>query len=464
MWWRLGYNRNLLIAVLIIAISTSAGLGQQAPLKSIIRGTGEVSDTFIPPPSAFEPGTERSSNIVITYSSDFPTQAMAPLEYAVDIWSFYLQSEITIWIEANWGFQADNVLASAGPVTIHENFPGAPLNNRYYPAPLANALAVSDLTPGTPDISITFGDDISWYYGTNGNPYNSSYDFVTVALHEIGHGLGFIGSANHDGNSGYIGWNGTPYIWDTFIINSSGTHAINLPNGSTALGNFLTSDDLWWDGESNARIFAPSSWNGGSSFSHLKENTYGSGGINSLMTPYINNGEAIHDPGPIALSMLEEMGWVVEEEECIISDAYSGLQLPCNPNTDTYTQQVVVEYSGNPSLGLLNVNGTNHSILSSPQTVTLVSQPANGLPTDITVYFTNQPDCIATFEDAYVAINPCSCPSDVNSNGGIDAGDILALLASFGCTNSCGPSDVNGDGAVSVEDVLLVLSSFGEGC
>ena len=54
-----------------------------------------------------------------------------------------------------------------------------------------------------------------------------------------------------------------------------------------------------------------------------------------------------------------------------------------------------------------------------------------------------------------------SCPSDVNSNGGIDAGDILALLASFGCT-TCGPSDVNGDGAVSVEDVLLVLSSFGE--
>ena len=74
------------------------------------------------------------------------------------------------------------------------------------------------------------------------------------------------------------------------------------------------------------------------------------------MTPYINNGEAIHDPGPIAISMLEEMGWVVEEEECIISDAYSGLQLPCNPNTDTNTQQVVVEYSGNPSLGLLNVN------------------------------------------------------------------------------------------------------------
>ena len=47
-----------------------------------------------------------------------------------------------------------NVLASAGPVTIHENFPGAPLNNRYYPAPLANALAVSD-DPSTPDISIT---------------------------------------------------------------------------------------------------------------------------------------------------------------------------------------------------------------------------------------------------------------------------------------------------------------------
>jgi hypothetical protein len=81
--------------------------------------------------------------------------------------------------------------------------------------------------------------------------------------------------------------------------------------------------------------------------------------------------------------------------------------LPCNPASSTYTQQVVITYENNPTLGVLVVNGTSHTIGSSPQTVTLVNQPADGLPVDVDVYFTSQPDCMMTFPAAYTAIDPC---------------------------------------------------------
>ena len=65
---------------------------------------------------------------------------------------------------------------------------------------LANARHGSDLDPADDDISATFnsnwgtagcGAASSWYYGLDGNAPASSIDFVTVLLHELGHGLGF---------------------------------------------------------------------------------------------------------------------------------------------------------------------------------------------------------------------------------------------------------------------------------
>ena len=160
------------------------------------------------------------------------------------------------------------------------------------------------------------------------------------------------------------------------------------------------------------------------------------------------------------------MGWNVDIVECAITSATEGIQLFCNPETNTYTQQVILDYEGNPTLGFINVNGTNHLIQTSPQTITLVNQEANGLPMGVDVYFTNEQACSASFTDVYVAVEPCNnpCPEDVNDNGIVDVGDILLILSDFGCMSNCGNADANDDGAVNVGDVLLVLSMFGEVC
>ena len=379
-------------------------------------GTGRDEFSKVEAPLWFTPGADRVANIVVGYSQGFPLEAQTALEYALDIWGQLLNSEITIWVQADWGTLSSGILAQAGPETIHSNFPGATYGNKYYAGALANSLSVSDLSPGQPDLNITFGDGINWYYGLDGNTPGGNYDFVTVALHEISHGLGFIGSANHNGNSGFIGIGGTPLIYDVFVETVDGTSILSFNSGTISLGDALESDNLYWNGEEGGagytiggrpRLYAPSTWNGGSSFSHLRENTFPSGSENSLMTPFLGTAEAIHDPGPIVEGMFRDMGWDTDIVTCEILSATSGLQLPCNPATSTYTQQVIITYENNPTTGVIVVNGTSHAIGTSPQTVSLVNQPADGLPVNVEVYFSSQPDCIMTFPEVYTAIEPC---------------------------------------------------------
>ncbi len=121
--------------------------------------------------------------------------------------------------------------------------------------------------------------------------------------------------------SGVGSWgfgSGSPGIYDRFTENGSGQSLLNtslFPNPSTALGSQLTSNNIFFDG-SNAnaanggnrvKLYAPSTWSGGSSYSHLDEvfnNT-----PNALMTYSIGFGESILNPGPVTLGLFKDMGW-----------------------------------------------------------------------------------------------------------------------------------------------------------
>ena len=43
-------------------------------------------------------------------------------------------------------------------------------------------------------MDIAYSDGIDWYFGTDGSTPFSQYDFVSVVMHEIAHGLNFAGS------------------------------------------------------------------------------------------------------------------------------------------------------------------------------------------------------------------------------------------------------------------------------
>jgi hypothetical protein len=255
--------------------------------------------------------------MTVTYTG-FTPQAQAAFQYAVNIWASQISSTVPIHIDAEFAPLGSNVLGSAGPWLVR-GIPGLAANT-WYPVGLANKLTGVDHLPENSDIDASFSSTFSWYYGTDGQAPPGTYDFVSVVLHELGHGLGFVGSMSYSGGIGTRGFQGSPIIFDYFTENGAGQSLLTaFASPSAALGSQLTSNNLFFDGPRTrlanggnpARIYAPATWSDGSSYSHLNEQTYPAGNPNSLMTPQIASSEAIHDPGPICRGMLEDTGWTV---------------------------------------------------------------------------------------------------------------------------------------------------------
>jgi hypothetical protein len=272
--------------------------------------------TSVAPPPGFMPGEDRAVTINVTYTG-FTPEAQTAFQYAVDIWASLLTSGQTIEIDAQFTALGAGILGSAGPDMVHKDFAGAPLAGTWYPSALADKLNGADLNPGSPDIGANFSNTFGFYFGTDGNPGVGEYDFVSVVLHEIGHGLGFLSLTGVNLGLGYNEFMGFPFVYDSFVENGAGAGILSFTNGTFNLALVLTSNDLFFDGPSAVAanfgprppIYAPSSWNAGSSISHLNEVAYPAGDPNSLMTPAIGPEEAIHSPGVVALGILEDIGW-----------------------------------------------------------------------------------------------------------------------------------------------------------
>ena len=255
----------------------------------------------------------------------FPAEAQAAYLYAVAIWSTYLNPAQTIKIRACWKQLPTGALGSAGPY-LYANIPGLPQSNVWYPQALIQALTGTDPSGGGYAITSRFTSDIgagygTWYFGLDGNPGLGHYDFVSVVLHEIGHGLGFTGSMTVSaglGNYNLCTSGPSPFcapeIYDQFTQNQAGTPLLNLPNNSAELAAALTSAAYFSGANTNAAngglraaLYTPAIWAQGSSFSHLAESFNDT--PNSLMTYSLNNGESVQAPGPVALGILADIGW-----------------------------------------------------------------------------------------------------------------------------------------------------------
>jgi hypothetical protein len=288
--------------------------------------SGEVRRSAVPPPPEFLNRLKSAgsrANIEVIYLN-FPDSVKPAFEYAVSIWESLISSPVTIYLQARWQSMAGNVLASCGPSNYYANFHGAPLPDVYYPVALVEKLQEEQLTGrNVPDIQATFNSTISWYLGTDMNTPADKYDFVSTVLHEIAHGLGFTGFFEADvaKKTGSYGFrNRLPAVFDTFVQDLQFNHLCDhehYANPSASLYNAFISDRLYsgsylgslWNKSARPRLYAPSTFNDGSSIYHLNSSTYFYGNINSLMTHAAGKGEAIHTPGPITLGILSDMGW-----------------------------------------------------------------------------------------------------------------------------------------------------------
>ena len=267
----------------------------------------------------------------------FPEEAQAAFQAAAAIWANTVRSSVPITITACWAnLNSAYVLGYSGGGSLWRDFSNAPRSSTWYAKALANSLAGADFDSSSQDMYITYNSGFAWYYGTDGNPPVGLYDLVTVAAHEIAHGLNFAGSADYSGGTGSYGYGtGFPNIYDIYMKSGDGTPLTSYANPSSALGTLLTSGDLWFDG-ANAKagnggalvkMYAPSSWAGGSSYSHLDYSTF-AGTPNSMMVYAIGSGSANHSTGTVAPGLLKDLGWRMASDTYILR----GLLLNCDAN------------------------------------------------------------------------------------------------------------------------------------
>jgi hypothetical protein len=255
------------------------------------------------------------------------------LRIAGEKWSNYLQ--ITIPVKVNV-FLVNTSLAGASAITLangRQNFTNAPMNNVLYTTALANQIANTETNPGESDMDIYFNLNTPFYFGKD-LPPSFQTDFITTAMHEIGHGLGFYSDGFVDsGGKGSFGnipqsavfplytsftWWGqdsVPSIFDKFIVRFSGNQLISSAgNNSTALGDSIKNGAVFFNGPIHAN---PANSNipvrlagGEGSFTlgvdllHIHE-TY----LNTIMSYGWDAGDTVRTPALWERGILEELGW-----------------------------------------------------------------------------------------------------------------------------------------------------------
>jgi YVTN family beta-propeller protein len=252
--------------------------------------------------------------------ADRGAERRAAFAAAVEQWSLTLGGSMPILIAANMrrlgGSGADALLASGGAVTVHRNFDRAGRLDTWYAVALANQFAGVDLNGSSlAEVGVTFNADvdqsdvlgsISWYYGLDARP-GADIDFVTIALHEIGHGLGFLDTVNAANGAWGLG---DPSILEHMLARPEISRLADmLP--AERLAAIVAPADLLWSGPavvafngSPLAVYSPEPFRQGSSIAHWHTDLPSP----ELMQPFYSG--ANHDLGAL-LPALIDMGWPV---------------------------------------------------------------------------------------------------------------------------------------------------------
>jgi hypothetical protein len=254
-------------------------------------------------------------------------QRLIAFQYAANIWANRLTSPVEIRVDATFDpLTCDSTsatLGSAGARTAMRDFIGAPVANTWYPVALANSLAGIDFDPANSDITARFNSSIGttcafpliWYYGLNADPPPGTLDFVSVVLHELGHGLGFATLVNLQSGAKALGFD------DAFSLkledHSTGKLYPQMTNAERVTAS-QNSGNLHWVGANvvaasgilvagvhptgHVQMYAPNPQQPGLSVSHFDTAV----SPDELMEPFYVG--ANHNVG-LTLELFEDLGW-----------------------------------------------------------------------------------------------------------------------------------------------------------
>lgn len=252
--------------------------------------------------------------IAVAYNTAYPTpgSARTAIDAAVNQWDSVLSTNPSgpIVVEVFWSDLGNpSLLGYAGPDGMF--YGGGLPTDSLYPAPLANTLLGLDANGASrPEIKVVLNSQLlssnRWYLNTTGTPSGSQIDLYSVVLHEVGHGLGFLGSAVIPDGGSTPSLHSPPYVYDT-VTEHNGSPVPEIANQAAALlsndVNVHVSDGISY------KLFAPNSWSQGSSFSHFDEDTYPAGSPGALMTPMLSSGETARVLDAPVLGLMAKTGW-----------------------------------------------------------------------------------------------------------------------------------------------------------
>ena len=151
---------------------------------------------------------------------------------------------------------------------------------------------------------------------------------MTVVLHEVGHGLGFVGGFSSQSGIGRLTFS-LPFVYDRFAVSGEGDALLNIAQPSVELHAQLTSNNTFVNGPNGIAgnggqhpklethhftnffgVTSDNGWRAGSSYSHVDDVEY-TGTANGLMTWALNTNEVYTDPGPILKGIFEDFGWTI---------------------------------------------------------------------------------------------------------------------------------------------------------
>jgi len=319
--------RFTFVAVIIVNVATI--FGQKAPsfdpsmviydVEPIVCPAGHLHSNHYVPPRVnpkLNASKKKEITIIPSYSPGTPPEVRTAIEEKVfPIIEADFSSPVPLRISFNWSQQAAGTLASAGPNGFISNFDNHLfLNNVFFPIPLAEKIARRNLNGAEEsDIDVTINSGVNWCFDcdTPADVGLERFDFTSVVIHEIYHGIGFFAFSNViDNGTATQRLNGISSVFNYFMELRSGERTILLDDGSQELLNHFQSNQLFFNlfTAGRVKLFAPNPFDPGSSVSHLDEATY-NGTPNALMTPSSQRGE-VERSGGIANDMLFDMGWI----------------------------------------------------------------------------------------------------------------------------------------------------------
>ena len=171
-----------------------------------------------------------------------------------------------------------------------------------------------DPLAGTPDIHAVVHFGWPWYQDA-GTPSSSQLDLKSVLLHEVSHGLGLSSLTNANGTSSIF--SGCYAKWDDLLETGNGKDlfggnppaflgwASDLTGGGNGV-RFKGANAMASYG-SKPPIYAPGSWEDGSSIAHWNSHTTG----NPVMEPAFGNGEVVRAYAPFEIGAMQDIGYSV---------------------------------------------------------------------------------------------------------------------------------------------------------